>query len=234
MTEVHHFPLRSPAPVGRLVRAYESTEFGLQPAPARLRSLPPNGSAVESSPARLEFVIGDITAERTDAIVSPSCAQLVGGGLVNLAVHRAGGPELAEACYESVLASQRPFVAGDAVITKGYELAARFVIHGVMAPYRADDSEWQSRLATCYRRALEVAGEQHLTSVSFPSLGTGAFGHPAVSAAPVAIASVLAVLGARRMPSLARFVLQGEAQLVAYLTAVDEYVSRQPLAAKVG
>lgn len=234
MTEVHHFPLRTQGPVGRLVRAYEFTEFGLQPAPARLRPAAPTTSSGERSGACLEFVLGDITLERTDAIVSPSCAQLVGGGLVNLAVHRAGGPELAEACYESLLASERPFVSGDAVITKGYELPARFVIHSVMAPYRAEEPEWRSRLAVGYRRALEVAGEQHLTSVSFPSLGTGAFGHPVASAAPVAIAAVLSLLGARRMPSLVRFVVQGEAQLEAYLAAVDAYVAAQPLAAKVG
>lgn len=234
MSEVHHLPLRAPSPVGRLVRAYEATEFGLQPASARARAVPPGAPGRGAVTARLEFVVGDLTAENTDAIVSPSCAQLVGGGLVNLAVHRAGGPELAEACYESLLVSERAFVAGDAVITAGYELPARFVIHSVMAPYRSDDSEWQGRLASAYRRALEVAAEQHLASVSFPSLGTGAFGHPVASAAPVAIATVLSLLGARRRPSLVRFVLQGEAQLEAYLGAVDGHIAGQPLAAKVG
>ena len=139
----------------------------------------------------LELVEGDITQQDTDAIVNAANSSLLGGGGVDGAIHRAGGPQILAECRKL-----GGCPAGEAKITTGGRLAARFVIHTV-GPVYSSTAKGQSAalLASAYRRSLEVAVENSLHSIAFPSISTGAYGYPLEEAAPLAIRTVADFLG---------------------------------------
>ncbi len=150
----------------------------------------------------LEITVGDITRQADmDAIVNAANRDLKPGGGVAGAIHRAAGPELARAC--APLAPIRP---GEAVITEGFDLPNRYVIHCLGPVYQLDQPSARL-LADCYRNALELAASRELASVAFPAISTGVFGYPMGEAARVALRTVRAVTGQRSSLQQVRFVL---------------------------
>ncbi len=139
--------------------------------------------------AVVELVWGDITEQGTDAIVNAANSGLAGGGGVDGAIHRAGGPKIMEECREI-----GGCPTGEARITSGGNLQARYVIHAVGPIYRGGSSGEEQLLASAYRNSLRLATENGLRSVAFPSLSTGAYGYPLPDAADVALDTVVGFL----------------------------------------
>ena len=138
---------------------------------------------------KLSVVLGDITKQATDAIVNAANSSLMGGGGVDGAIHRAGGPAILEECQQ-IVSRQGRLPTGKAVITTGGNLKARFVIHTVGPVWHGGNQGEPELLASAYRGSLQVAADNNLSSISFPSISTGAYGYPVAKAVKVAIKSV--------------------------------------------
>ncbi len=163
----------------------------------------------------LELVQGDITEQDTGAIVNAANRALLGGGGVDGAIHRAAGPELLDECR-----TLGGCDTGDAVITRGYKLKARYVIHTVGPVYRGANPSTERLLESAYRRSLEVARAKGIRSLAFPSISTGAYGYPLEEAAPVALRTVIKFLRAHPEIERVRFVLYSPADLRAFEKAL--------------
>lgn len=145
--------------------------------------------------ATLEIVEGDITELAADAIVNAANSSLLGGGGVDGAIHRAAGPELLAECR-----TLGGCPTGEAKITRGYRLPARFVIHTVGPVWHGGGEDEDRLLAACYRRSLEIAHAHGLNSVAFPAISTGVYRFPAARAAKIAVASVRAFTAGHDRP----------------------------------
>lgn len=165
---------------------------------------------------RIRLAQGDITKESTDAVVNAANQSLLGGGGVDGAIHRAGGPAILAEC-KAIRARQGGCPAGEAVVTTGGRLPARYVIHTVGPVWRGGDRREPEILASCYRNCLRLAVEKALRSVAFPSISTGAYGYPVGEAASVALPTVATFLSKEEAaPALVRFVLFDAGTLRAY------------------
>jgi len=134
---------------------------------------------------RLEAVQGDITVEAVDAIVNAANSSLARGGGVCGAIFAAAGPELDAACRRL-----GGCATGDAVVTPGFELPARWIVHAVGPVWHGGDQDEPALLASAYRRSLEVAAQAGATSIAFPAISTGIYGYPLEPATEIAVATV--------------------------------------------
>src|SRR5512134_356786 len=145
--------------------------------------------------ARLEAVSADITTLAVDAIVNAANESLLGGGGVDGAIHRAAGPKLLDECR-----AIGGCPTGEARITGGYDLPARFVIHTVGPVWRGGGAGEPALLGACYTESLRLAGRNEIETLAFPAISTGAYGYPFEAAAKVAVRSVAAWLVANELP----------------------------------
>jgi O-acetyl-ADP-ribose deacetylase (regulator of RNase III) len=167
----------------------------------------------------------DITRETTDAIVNAANSHLAGGGGVDGAIHRAGGPEIMQECRK-IIAGRGRLSAGEAEMTGGGRLPAKHVIHAVGPIFRDGSSGEPESLASCYRRAISLADGHKLHSIAFPSISTGAYGYPIAEAAEIAVDAAAGALEQASSVRRVRFVLFDGATLGAYVRAAERFVKR--------
>lgn len=165
----------------------------------------------------VSLVKGDITLEETDAIVNAANSQLAGGGGVDGAIHRAGGPLIMEECRKI-----GGCPTGSAVMTTGGSLKARYVIHTVGPIYRDGSHGEPDLLRSAYRSSLDLALKKGLKSISFPSISTGAYGYPVEEASKIAISATIEFIRQNKGLDLVRFVLFSENDLTTYSHALEK------------
>jgi O-acetyl-ADP-ribose deacetylase len=168
---------------------------------------------------RLELHQGDITDERVDAIVNAANSALAGGGGVDGAIHRRGGPAI---MADTAARYPHGCETGSAVISVAGSLNARCVLHAVGPRWRGGNAGEAELLAGAYRRSLELSVEHGCASVALPALSTGVYGYPMDQASRIALATVIEFLKQQGRPELVRFVLFGPGAYGAFAAALDE------------
>jgi O-acetyl-ADP-ribose deacetylase (regulator of RNase III) len=180
----------------------------------------PDTVQVQIKESRLELVEGDITQQDTEAIVNAANSSLLGGGGVDGAIHRAAGPDLLAECR--TLGGCPP---GEARLTKGYRLPAKYVIHGV-GPIYSGTARDAELLAGVHRYALKLVSEHGIASLAFPAISTGAYGYPMQEAAPIALQTAIDYLREHPEIQLIRFVLFGQRAYRVYAAALQALLEK--------
>jgi len=167
----------------------------------------------------VQVLQGDITRQRVDAIVNAANSSLLGGGGVDGAIHRVAGPELLEACRP--LGGCRP---GEAKITPGFRLPAKFVIHTVGPVWHGGHEHEDAVLAKCYRSVMDVAVANHVRTIAFPSISTGAYGFPVHRAAPIALRELHQAIDRYPQFQVVRVICFNADVFRAYEDAIQDYL----------
>jgi len=169
----------------------------------------------------------DITKETTEAIVNAANSSLLGGGGVDGAIHRAGGPSILQEC-KRIVAKIGSLPAGKAVLTTGGRLPAKYVIHTVGPVYRGGRQHESETLASCYRESIRLADDHGIKSVSFPAISTGAFGYPVHEAAEIAVRTIVDTLPSCAQVKQVRFVLFDVTTCKTYVRAAEKISQQSP------
>lgn len=164
---------------------------------------------------------GDITKQNVDAIVNAANTSLLGGGGVDGAIHNAAGDELLEECKKL-----NGCDTGDAKITKGYKLPAKFVIHTVGPIWRGGKNREDELLASCYRRCLELAEQNSISTIAFPAISTGVYSFPLESATKIAVTEVSSFLHPNTSIEQVIFVCFSKSAYECYLKVIKEIINR--------
>lgn len=169
----------------------------------------------------LQIVQGDLTTHSTDAIVNAANSSLMGGGGVDGAIHRAGGPTILEECKQ-IVAKKGHLPTGEAVLTTAGNMPSKYVIHTVGPVYRGGNLNEPALLENAYRNSLLLAAEKKLESISFPSISTGVYAYPLPEASKIALNTVIAFLRKNEQIKLVRFVLFDDRTFAAYQNNLNE------------
>jgi len=170
----------------------------------------------------IKLIQGDITTQSVDAIVNAANSGLLGGGGVDGAIHRAGGPKILEEC-KVIRQTQGSCAPGHAVITSAGKLKATYIIHAVGPIWRGGAANEEETLAMAYTNSLNLALQYEVKTVSFPSISTGAYGFPLDLAAPIAISTISQFINNHRLPETAYMVLFDSVTFAAYEKAFGKY-----------
>ena len=176
--------------------------------------------------AKLSVMQGDITRQATDAIVNAANSGLMGGGGVDGAIHRAGGPAILEEC-KKIVARQDRLPTGQAVITTAGNLKTRYVIHTVGPVWHGGSQGEPGLLASAYLESLKLAAANKLSSISFPSISTGAYGYPVDKAARIAVKTVVSFLSKTTSLKEVVFVLFDTRTLAAYADTLQDIIGEK-------
>jgi O-acetyl-ADP-ribose deacetylase (regulator of RNase III) len=168
---------------------------------------------------KIFLIKGDITKQKVDAIVNAANSSLMGGGGVDGAIHRAGGPAILEDCRK-IIARQGSCKTGEAVITTAGNLPAKFVIHTVGPVWSNGKNNEAEKLANCYRNCLSLAVESNIHTLAFPNISTGIYGYPKREAATIAIKTVADLLQQSPLPSNVYFVCFDEGNYSIYQSII--------------
>lgn len=170
---------------------------------------------------RIELIKGDITKLKTDAIVNAANSSLMGGGGVDSAIHRAGGPAILDEC-RNIIARQGSCKTGEAVITTGGLLPAKFVIHTVGPVWNGGEKSEAKKLTACYSNSLTLAIENDIQTIAFPNISTGIYGYPKTEAAQIAVETVRGFLKTNTRPGKVYFVCFDEENYWLYKKLLNE------------
>lgn len=175
---------------------------------------------------RLSIVKGDITQQETEAVVNAANPSLMGGGGVDGAIHRAGGPIILEECKQ-IVAQKGSLPVGEAVITTGGKLKAKYVIHTVGPVWYGGYRNESQLLYSAYHKSIKIASTSNLKSISFPSISTGAYGYPVDKAADVALEAIIEFL--RNGPGSVEevvFILFDDITFAVYKSALSKVIDK--------
>ncbi len=170
---------------------------------------------------RIQLQQGDITKMHTDAIVNAANSSLLGGGGVDGAIHRAGGPEIEEQC-RAIRDRQGGCPTGQAVITTGGRLPAKYVIHTVGPVWQGGRQDEEALLASAYRNSLRLAAEKGIRTIAFPNISTGIYGFPKDKAAVIAVQTVSAFLDGNALPQEVIFVCFDRENYTIYQSVLNQ------------
>jgi len=164
---------------------------------------------------RIQIIKGDITKQQVDAIVNAANSSLMGGGGVDGAIHRAGGPAILEECRK-IIANQGSCPTGDAVITTAGLLPAKYVIHTVGPVWAGGKNDEENKLSNCYKNSLQLALEYKIETIAFPNISTGIYGYPKEDAAKIATGTVINFLKTNSSIYQVRFVCFDDENFILY------------------